>query len=125
MLDKTPDKLHTPHAAMVAILVMTLLGSCPALAGDTRHAGDHDQARQALETGKILPLQTILAQVERGYPGQIMEVDLERAGESWYYEIKLLRPGGALVKLKVDARDGKVLDIKEKNGKNRHSGEAR
>jgi uncharacterized membrane protein YkoI len=39
-----------------------------------------------------------------------MEVELERKHERWVYEIKLLRPGGSLVKLRVDASDGTILD---------------
>ena len=74
-----------------------------------RADSDHDRARQALEAGEILPLKTELERLARDTPGQVMEVELERSGERWIYEIKLLRPGGALVKLKVDARDATVI----------------
>ena len=42
--------------------------------------------------------------------GQVMDVDLERRHGRWVYEIKLLRPGGALVKLWVNASDGTILE---------------
>jgi uncharacterized membrane protein YkoI len=42
-------------------------------------SGDHDRARQAVEAGEVLPLRTILERVERDYPGQVVEVELERA----------------------------------------------
>lgn len=80
----------------------------------------HDRARQALESGQILPLRTVLERVERDYPGQVLDVELEReqgdgsARERWIYELKLLRSAGSLVKLKVDARDGRVIDSKER-----------
>ena len=70
---------------------------------------DHDRARQALEAGEILPLKTVLERLARDTPGQVMEVELERSGERWIYEIKLLQTGGALIKLKVDARDATVI----------------
>mgnify|MGYP003421594002 CR=1 FL=1 len=74
---------------------------------------DHERARKALEAGEVLPLKTILERVERDFPGQVMDVELERervgGRERWIYEIKVLRIGGALVKLKFDARDGSVL----------------
>ena len=77
---------------------------------------DHERARKALEAGEVLPLNTILERVERVYPGQVMDVELERehrgAGGRWIYEVKVLRSGGALVRLKVDARDGTVLGSK-------------
>lgn len=63
----------------------------------------------------MLPLRTVLERVEREYPGQVMEVELERSGERWVYEIKLLRTGGALQKLKVDARNGTLIGSKSRN----------
>jgi len=71
--------------------------------------GDHDRARQALNAGEILPLKTVLEKLNQDTPGQVMEVELERKNTRWVYEIKLLRPGGLLVKLKVDASSGTIL----------------
>jgi len=89
-----------------------LAGSGAAHAGDE----DHERARKALEAGEVLPLKTILERVEHDYPGQVMDVELEREqvgrGERWIYKLKVLRSGGALVRLKVDARDGTVLGRK-------------
>lgn len=108
--------MHMPPlrpAALPLTLCWALLASAiatgPALAGDG-HEHDHDRARQALQAGEILPLKAILARVEKEHPGQVMEVELERKEGRWVYEIKLLRAGGALSKLKVDARDGTLLD---------------
>lgn len=88
--------------------------SAASIAGD-----DHDRARQALEAGEVLPLQTILSRVEREQPGQVLDVELERDHDSqpdrWVYKIKMLRSGGALVKLKVDARDGTIIGKKNKS----------
>lgn len=78
---------------------------------------DHERARQAVEAGDVLPLRTILDRVERDYPGKVMEVELDREKGEWVYEIKLLRKGGALMKLKIQARDGTILGFKEKPGK--------
>jgi uncharacterized membrane protein YkoI len=80
-------------------------------------AGDHDRARQALEAGEILPLRTVLDKLVRDTPGQVMEVELERRDARWIYEIKLLRPGGALIKLWVDARDGALVSNREQGSK--------
>ena len=100
-------------------LVFTLLfwaGSGLAGDRDGGHGGDHDRAREALEAGEVLPLRTIIERVERDYPGQIVEVELERENGRWEYEIKVLRAGGALAKIKLDARDGSVLGVKGKTG---------
>lgn len=98
-------------AALLAALLAA--GSSAGIAGD-----DHDRARQALEAGEVLPLRTILERVERDYPGQVIDVELERekGAERWIYELKILRSGGSLVRLKVDARDGSIIGSKTRHG---------
>lgn len=89
------------------------------VAGICRADGDHDRARKALEAGEILPLSTILQQVERDYPGQVLDVELDRENdgrsERWIYKVKLLRTGGALVKLAVDGHDGTLISRRSKD----------
>ncbi len=105
-----------PHALFAACLTLMLATGGPQAAhADGRH--DHDRARQALEAGEVLPLRTVLERVERDYPGQVMEVELEREDGHWIYEIKLLRTNGALLKLEVDARNGALLGSKERERK--------
>lgn len=99
------------HVAFFAI------GSSASVAAD-----DHDRARQALEAGQVQPLRIILERVEREYPGQVIDVELEREGEGennperWVYKIKMLRSGGTLIKLKINARDGTVIGKKSPDG---------
>lgn len=118
----TRPSLKRLPPALGLTLLLGLLHAGGARAGD---AHDHDRARQALESGEILPLRTILEQVERDYPGQVMEVDLEREDARWRYEIKVLRSDGALVKLVFDARDGKRLGGKGAKDKAGSPGAAR
>ena len=70
--------------------------------------------RQALEQGQVLPLRTVLDRVEREYQGQALKVEFEQDDGRFIYEIRLLQRDGRLVKLKVDAVDGRVLKIKRK-----------
>lgn len=97
-----------------AVLLLAVVGSGASQADDGH---DHDRARRALEAGEVLPLSAILERVGRDNPGQIMEVELEHKDQRWIYEIKLLRAGGALVKLKLDARDGTPLESKGRDTK--------
>jgi uncharacterized membrane protein YkoI len=73
---------------------------------------DHERARAALESGEILPLQKIIAKLEQIYPGQILEVELDRDDGLWIYEIKLVRDNGVLIKIELDASDGRLLAVK-------------
>lgn len=95
-----------------AVSLMCVAGLCQA-------DPDHDRARRALEAGEILPLVTVLQRVERDHAGQVLDVELERENDGlnarWVYKIKLLRPGGALVKLKIDGRDGSLIGQKGKD----------
>ena len=101
--------MHSAGKRPKRLLSALTAGLMLAMALPSHADSDHDRARQALEAGEILPLKTVLERLARDTPGQVMEVELERSGERWIYEIKLLRPGGALVKLKVDARDATVI----------------
>lgn len=116
---------ETPQAISALLrlgLALALLGAGFSQAGEE---SDHDRARQALAAGEIMPLRAILEGVEREHPGQIMEVELERRKEGWRYEVKLLRAGGTLEKLLIDARDGRVLGSKGKAGAPAPQGERR
>lgn len=89
------------------------------VSGLSQADSDHDRARRALEAGEVLPLGTILTRLEREHPGQVLDVELDLEQHDgvarWVYEVKLLRKGGALVKLEVDARTGAVISRKVKN----------
>ena len=73
---------------------------------------DHDRARKALEAGQILPLRVIREKIELQYPGQVLEVELEKKHLQWIYEFKILQPPGKLIKLKIDASNGVILKQK-------------
>lgn len=79
--------------------------------------GDHDRARQAVQSGQVLPLPAVLEALAREVPGQVLEVELEREDGRWIYEIKLLQSGGQLAKLKVDAQTAQVLRRKNRDDK--------
>ena len=85
----------------------------PAL-GPLQHHGDHERAREAVQSGQVLPLRTVLERLEREHPGEVLEVELEREHDRWVYEVKLLQPGGQLLKLEVDASTGEVIGRRER-----------
>jgi len=95
----------------VLLAVVLAAASGCALADEVK---DHDRARQALESGEILPLRQILEKIEAAYPGQVLEVELERKHGRWLYELKLLQKDGLRIKLLVNAADGEVLSDKRK-----------
>lgn len=106
-----------PGAWARAALAGSLL-LCAGLAGPAAWAGgadDHDRARAAVQAGEVMPLPALLERLQRTYPGQVLEVDLEREDGRWIYELKLLQADGQLLRLDVDARSAQVLDVKRKS----------
>lgn len=91
------------------------LAAHPAGARDDR-PHDHDQARAARAAGEVLPLQQLLAQLSPRYPGEVLDVELEREDGAWRYEIKLIQTDGTLLKLEVDAKTGAVLKSRRRAG---------
>lgn len=96
----------------ICFLLVSLALCCQSPIALADGQSDHDRAREALRAGEVLPLTTILQRVAREQPGEVLKVELEREHGRWIYELKLIQHSGALVKLKVDARDGSVLKQK-------------
>ncbi|ROR49194.1 MULTISPECIES: PepSY domain-containing protein [Diaphorobacter] len=106
------NALRRPFVLMALAVAAATAG--PAAQAAERGHGDHDLARQALERGQVLPLRTVLEKVEREYQGQVLKVEFEHDDGRFIYEIRLLQQDGRMAKLKIDAVDGRVLQIKRK-----------
>lgn len=98
-----------PWRLLATVSILVALGPGASWANNLRN-NDHDRARQALQAGEILPLRAILERIEREHPGQVVEIELGQDDDDhWIYDVELLRPGGVLVILEIDARNGNVL----------------
>jgi len=98
------------HLSAFVVAVVLAAGLVPS-AGQASEP-DHERARQALERGEVLPLRAILDKIARDYPGEVVEVELERERGTWIYEIELIGADGRLVKLEIDAGSAAVLRVK-------------
>lgn len=108
-----------PIRRMIRSLTLALLLAASLGLGVVWADDDHEQARRALEAGEVMSLRTVLEQVERDYPGQVIEVELDREDGRWVYEIELIRSGGGVLKLELDAHDGTVLRLKGRDIRSR------
>ena len=111
-------QLHAPHPSRLLQLAAALLSAALLVVGPGMvQAGDkdHEMARQALQQGQVLPLRTVIDQVEKQYQGQVLKVEFEHEDGRYLYEIRLLQAVGRMVKMEVDARDGRLLKMKRKD----------
>ena len=67
------------------------------------------RARDAVRSGQAQPLGQVLPAVMGRCPGQFLDAWLRQAGGGQVYVIKILRPGGRVAKLQVDARSGRIV----------------
>lgn len=99
---------HTRMIVAAACGVLLLTGTASA---DRRD--DHERAREAVAAGRILPLDAIVERARAEVDGDILDVELEdEHGGGFVYEIKILAPGGRIVKLEYDAATGALLRSK-------------
>jgi len=96
--------------AMLMVLLTCSLPVTSALATST----DQERATQAVQAGEILSLRVILERLEKTQPGQVLDVEFEQKKGGWIYELKILKAGGRLQKLKVDAKTGEIISNKER-----------
>ena len=103
------------HRLAVLALAFGAVSAGTAVSADGHRPDDHELARQALERGQVLPLRTVIDQVEKQYQGQVLKVEFEHEDGRYLYEIRLLQADGRMVKMEVDARDGRLLKMKRKD----------
>ena len=73
---------------------------------------DHDKARKLVQSGDILPLETILDNLKKRSSGHILEVEMELKKGKFIYEIELVNDQGVVKEFVFDASDGKLLKEK-------------
>jgi len=107
-----PSKSAFHRSIALTLLCVHLAWPGTAAASD---APDHEQARQAMVRGDVLPLKRVMEHLERQRPGgHILEIELEQNDGRWVYEIKQLEAGGQLVKVKLNAQTGELLEVKQR-----------
>lgn len=85
-----------------------------ALAAVAWSDSDQDRARALKNANDIVSLETILAKARKDQPGRVVETELERKGERYVYEIKIVDDQGSVRKLKYDARTGERIKREDK-----------
>lgn len=104
--------LRRPHLSCLG-LAIALAGMAGAPAAAESDTVSHEQARRLVEAGTIRPLQEIVEMLRIKVPGQHLETELEYDDDGLVYDFKILRPGGRIQEVEVDAASGKILTIED------------
>ena len=97
---------------MIKIVFIITLIICSSLA---IASNDHNKAKRLLDSGEILPLETIIKKVRAIQAGKILEVEFETEHGQKIYEIELLKSDGKVIELKMDATSGEHLSTEIEN----------
>jgi len=95
------------------LVAAALLSAAPAMARD-HDEHRRDEVRRAVQAGEIKSLADILAAVRGKLPGEVAGVDVEHEDGRWRYEFRVVDDKGRLYEVYVDARSGKIEQVKEK-----------
>src|SRR5664279_4737570 len=107
------------RSGQTVILAMVLAGATLVGAPRAADARDQDQlrrdeVRRAVESGEIHSLAEILDALRGKLPGEVAGVEIERKGDRWRYEFRVVDSQGRLFEVYVDARSAEIERIKEK-----------
>ena len=70
---------------------------------------DYREAQRLRQSGKILPLETIVQRAKAVHPGKLLDIELEHDDGRYVYELELLDERGVVWELKYDAATGILL----------------
>lgn len=102
-------RLFNPAAVLLA--AFAALAAAPAVdAGADDDLQEHEAARQAREQGLIRPLEEVIAAARTHVEGDLIEIELEREGGRYIYELEFIQPGGQIVELLIDARTMAIVE---------------
>lgn len=95
---------------LIAILALTLpwLLIQPTIADESP-----ETARKLSASGQILSLEKITKAAKAIKPGEVLETELEHKHGIYIYELEILDDKGLVWELKLDAKTGKLIKMKQ------------
>lgn len=72
-------------------------------------ADEHDDAREALRRGDILPYSAIKRIVESQVDGKVVGQKLRRTNRGWQYDLRVRPKNGRVMVVVVNAKNGSIV----------------
>lgn len=108
MIIRSTPRLVAAGTISIAIVLAPLTAF-----GDDDDAREHYRAQQALQSGKIRPLEDIIATVRKEVPGDIIEIEFETEDGRYIYEMEIIQPSGQIIEIEIDATTKVILGREE------------
>lgn len=90
-----------------------------------KRGGDHERALRERDSGRILPLEQVLAGIAQHVGGRMVKVELEDDNGAMRYEIRWLLADGRILEIEIDAVTGAWLELEGARLENVFRGGAR
>jgi len=109
------------RSALIGLALVALGTAVPGSSDDRqdrpskaeRRAREAQEIRTAVQRGEIMPLPRILKLAQAQVKGNVLEVELEHERGRITYEIKILAGNGRVREVKLDARNGTLIEIED------------
>lgn len=100
-------KYLTFNSMVLIALSFVLIANSPSLLADINQMA----ARKLHDSGQILSLEKIHELAKLIKPGRILEVELEKKGGRYIYEVELLNNNDEVWEVKLDAKTGSLIKL--------------
>lgn len=100
-----------PATTPLRLLLLAALALLPGWLPAGTPRSEQDAARAARARREVLPLERILAIVERHFEGRPIHTELEREDGRLRYELEWLLPDGRVIEIELDAMSGEILKL--------------
>jgi uncharacterized membrane protein YkoI len=98
--------------AGMRLLAVALLVLCLAAMPGPSSAAPFLENRVMAQAEGVQPLGSVLRQIEQRYPGHALDAELIEGAEPPVYRIKWLGEDGKVREVSVDARTGRILEVR-------------
>ena len=99
------------NAGMRLLAVALLVSSLAAMSGQSL-AAPFVEDRVLAQAQDVQPLGRVLRVIQQSYPGRALDAELLEGAEPPVYRIKWLGEDGKVRELRVDARTGRILEVR-------------
>ena len=90
-------------------IAIALLAGLPSPSAGAGPRPDHNEARDAVRSGRARPLSEIIANVQRYCPGRFLDAQLRERRGGLFYHVRILSNAGRRVTIVVDAGTGAIV----------------